>query len=356
MNVNKIKILNTPGDKTIVVPLSMNWDLENREDAIVLEQDKIIEKIIGTPTNYELQRFSKVPTNDGTSQGYTFNFINPSTNAWEPTYLVRFSESEVRYFSNQFKKSFFKLDLFDTMDPKKQKNYLSIILPTSISTELLSNGTINCESVLFNNISEIRFDLNEVLPTLFVNFTDCCGVVQSQNITNVLYACVKPDQPITYSGYVLNLNNNTNVEFTGPIDLTGVITNFYVTTGNLGTCECNPELVPVAKPPNLTYPNFNLDHIGNRESYYIYWYQNESLIGLNTFYMTAKFFDGTNGAFTRFTTVEQPASSPFTIPNENLYYKVILDYTNNYYRICNVNLTTPLSDVVWYEYKNPPKP
>ena len=121
MNVNKIKILNTPGSKDIVVPLSTNWDLQNREDAIVQEQNKIIEQIVREPINYELQRFSKVPTDDGTSQEYTFNFINPTSNLWEPSYLVRFDEAEVRYFSKQFKKSFFKLDLFDTWTLRNKK-------------------------------------------------------------------------------------------------------------------------------------------------------------------------------------------------------------------------------------------
>jgi hypothetical protein len=352
MNVNKIKILNTPGSKDIVVPLSTNWDLQNREDAIVQEQNKIIEQIVGEPINYELQRFSKVPTDNGTSQEYTFNFINPTSNLWEPSYLVRFDEDEVRYFSKQFKKSFFKLDLFDTMDPKKQKNYLSIILPTSNSTEILSEGTMNCQSILFNSI----YNNDPERPAqIFVNYTDCCGVLQSQNIINVIYACVKSDQPITYSGFVENNSTGINSEFIGPIDLNGLITNDYVTTGDLGICECNPETVGAAEPPNLTYPNFYLDHVGVREGYFIYWYQNESLINLDTFYMTAKFFDATNGTFTRFTNVEQSPSSPFTIPNDNFYYKVILDYNNYYYRICNTNLTVPLSNIVWYEYKNPPK-
>jgi hypothetical protein len=68
MDVNKIKILNTTGNKEIVVPISTNWDLLNREDAIKDEEKTIIKKIIGTPPNYELQRFSRQVVDTSTSQ------------------------------------------------------------------------------------------------------------------------------------------------------------------------------------------------------------------------------------------------------------------------------------------------
>jgi len=42
-----------------------------------------------------------------------------------------FTTDEVYYFRNNFKKSFFKLDFYDSPSEATQKNYLTIILPTT---------------------------------------------------------------------------------------------------------------------------------------------------------------------------------------------------------------------------------
>jgi hypothetical protein len=49
MDVNKVKILQSPGDKTILIPIGNQNDLLNREDAIVQEENRIIEEIIELP-------------------------------------------------------------------------------------------------------------------------------------------------------------------------------------------------------------------------------------------------------------------------------------------------------------------
>ena len=74
MDVNKVKIIKSAGDKKILVPISNNWDLLNRESAIVDEESVIIKKVIGNPPNYELQRFSREVINQSTAQIYQFNF------------------------------------------------------------------------------------------------------------------------------------------------------------------------------------------------------------------------------------------------------------------------------------------
>jgi hypothetical protein len=351
MDVSKIKILNKVGSKEIVVPLSTNWDLSNRGDAITDEEKPIIKKIIGKPPNYELQRFSREKVGISTAQVYQFNFYNSETTIWEPTYLNNFQESLVRYTRGSFAKSFFKLDLYDTSDPKKQKIYLSIILPTSESSELSSAGTSNCKSIVFSRV--LNYDSNGLIsaPEYIngrINFTDCCGVFQSilANLS-VLYGCVDTSQPVWFSATRLK---DPPTPFTIPIYLNGESDNNYYDATDNGICECEPDIIPPAQPPNLTYPNFYLDHVGNKEGYYIYWYQDEKLINLNTFYMTAKFFDASTGRYIRFTT------NPLTqtkIPNDDLYYRVILDYPNKLYKITNLTDTVLISDVNWYEYVNP---
>lgn len=344
MDVNKIKILNNVGNKEIILPLSTNWDLFDREGAIIAEENQIIKKIIGKPSNYELQRFSRQTVNNSTSQEYQFNFYNSASTIWEPSYINRFSESLVRYSRGSFAKSFFKLDLYDTKDPKTQKIYLSIILPTSKSSELSSTGTFNCQGYNFFKPSS----LNNFFG--FVNFTDCCGVQQSLFVSPLVYACIDETYPVTFSGNTINFFPPSTTQQIGPVYLHGEGTNTFIDAVNLSICECIPEVPPPAEPPRLTYPNFYLDHVGNQEGYYIYWYQDENLINLTEFYMTAKFFDAGVGTFTRFTTTPQTQTK---IPNDELYYRIILDYTNKLYKITNTTDTIPITQVEWYEYNNP---
>lgn len=347
MDVNKIKILNTSGDKEIIVPISTNWDLVNREDAIKDEEKKIIKQIIGTPPNYELQRFSRQVVDTSTAQEYQFNFYNTGSTLWEPSYLNRFPESLIRYTRGGFAKSFFKLDLYDTTDPKKQKIYLSIILPTSRSSELSSNATSNCQAYIFTKI------IGPETPTVgTIDFIDCCGVTQKILIVGSNYACVDTSQPVFWSGLVTNTSVfPPTITFTqGPVYLNGEDTNTVVNATNNGICECVPDIIPPAQPPNLTFPNFYLDHVGNQEGYYIYWYQDKSIINLSELYMTAKFFDASLGTFTRFTTTPQTLTN---IPNDVLYYRVILDYTNKLYKITNLTDLVPVVQANWYEYVNP---
>jgi hypothetical protein len=41
-----------------------------------------------------------------------------------------FTTEEIYYYTNNFSNSFFKLDFYDNVDEKRQKNYLTIIIPT----------------------------------------------------------------------------------------------------------------------------------------------------------------------------------------------------------------------------------
>ena len=71
---------------------------------------------------------------DFTDINYNFNFVpsgaTSATTVWLPSYTVQgFTPDEVFYFRNQFKKSFFKLDFYDSTNEKEQTNYFTIILP-----------------------------------------------------------------------------------------------------------------------------------------------------------------------------------------------------------------------------------
>jgi len=130
-------------------------------------------------------------------------------------------------------------------------------------------------------------------------------------------------------------------------------------------------------------PWFKLNKLTDKEGYYLYWIKNKNVFNIDTFYMSAKFFDAKTGKFLTFLTSKQSvlgSSTPnkFTFTN-NLnkfsYYKVKLDYNDFTYLVgglyetfttipspsttdgvitynnTNTNLFgTSNNPVVWYEY------
>lgn len=106
-------------------------------------------------------------------------------------------------------------------------------------------------------------------------------------------------------------------------------------------------------------PSYKLDFVGDKEGFFIYWLRNLEFLNLETFYMSAKFFDGRLGVFVKM--MNKPQS---TLPNkfsfngnDYFYYRVSLDYNTKTYKVFNesnnrVGTTTPIK---WYEYVNPPQ-
>jgi hypothetical protein len=104
-------------------------------------------------------------------------------------------------------------------------------------------------------------------------------------------------------------------------------------------------------------PSFKLDYVGDKEGFFLYWLRDKEFYsGLNTFYMTAKFFDARLGIFVKMTNTPQSSiTSPFTFnPEDYFYYKVILDYNTYTYQVFdNQNRIGTTSSIKWYEYVNP---
>jgi hypothetical protein len=109
---------------------------------------------------------------------------------------------------------------------------------------------------------------------------------------------------------------------------------------------------------DIKIPTFKLDYVGDKEGFFFYWLRQRSFISLNTFYMSAKFFDAKTGVFVKM--MNTPQSDLFSETNfdgkDYFYYKVVLDYNNKTYRVLDsitedrVGTTTP---IMWYEYVNP---
>jgi hypothetical protein len=110
-------------------------------------------------------------------------------------------------------------------------------------------------------------------------------------------------------------------------------------------------------PVDIKIPSFKLDYVGDKEGFFFYWLRDKDFYnGLNTFYMTAKFFDARLGVFVKMTNTPQgliPDKFTFN-PEDYFYYKVILDYNTKTYKVFdNVGRVGTTSSIKWYEYVNP---
>ena len=120
---------------------------------------------------------------------------------------------------------------------------------------------------------------------------------------------------------------------------------------------------------NIKKPKFALDYIGDKDGFFIYWLKKRTFLNLNTFYMSAKFFDAKAGQFKRMMTGR--GSNPADLTNgpqanlignkyafdstEYFYYTVKLDYRDLTYQVLNTygqRMGTNIP-IKWYEYVNP---
>jgi hypothetical protein len=112
-------------------------------------------------------------------------------------------------------------------------------------------------------------------------------------------------------------------------------------------------------------PKFVLDYVGDKEGFFIYWLKKREFLDIDTFYMSAKFYNAKTGQFTKMmTNNETGPQANFAIGSDKylfdnnvyFYYTVNLDYVNQTYQVVNSNgqrlgTTIPIK---WYEYLNPP--
>jgi hypothetical protein len=140
MSVNKITI-NKEGfvDRQLTIPIQFTWDYLGLDQSIDEYEGEMITKVIGEGRDFEVTRFAHAPltgtTGAPTEIKYEFNFysggsLNDETN-WKSNYQMEgFTTQEIYYYTNNFTNSFFKLDLYDNIDEKRQTNYITIIIPT----------------------------------------------------------------------------------------------------------------------------------------------------------------------------------------------------------------------------------
>jgi len=132
-------------DKDIIIPVEITFDQEGREQGVEEYESEVLERVINGVDDFEISKFAHAPwdtNNDVTQVHYQFNFFNPNTTTdfinnpptitdWLDDYqYATFTDSEIYYFSNSFKGSFFKLDFYDSKTNENQKILFSVVLPT----------------------------------------------------------------------------------------------------------------------------------------------------------------------------------------------------------------------------------
>lgn len=126
-------------DSQIILPIQNNWGFNGVDDSIELYEDDIANELVGTPIDYEVNKFTHEDINGFSSINYNFNFYQGGglydENNWYSTYLGKFTIDDLKYNKNNFINSFFKIDLYDTNSKKNQKLLLTIILNANNSNK-----------------------------------------------------------------------------------------------------------------------------------------------------------------------------------------------------------------------------
>ena len=114
-------------------------------------------------------------------------------------------------------------------------------------------------------------------------------------------------------------------------------------------------------PVEIKIPKFTLDYVGDKEGYFIYWLKKRTFLNIDTFFMTAKFFNAEKGYFVKMMNQGQfnIVANPYNFDTlTNFYYPVKLDYDTQTYQVFNSNdqrVGLATNPIKWYEYVNPPQ-
>ena len=158
MNVNKYRIAFNPttAELDFTVPVEQTWDMTGIDAGYEIYEQEAIKEVINFE-DFETARIThKSYTLNPSQQNLTainyqffFKDINtPNGYVTSPSYLPKFTNKQIYYYTNQFVSSFWKLDLYDSPVTQNQKNYITIILPV--------NQGFFQSSVLGVNTVEIR--------------------------------------------------------------------------------------------------------------------------------------------------------------------------------------------------------
>jgi len=170
VNNNYYRFSKTSKDTTLDIPVEITFDMEGRNDGILQFETDVLQDLINGIDDFETTSFANkeyIQTPNVTNINYEFYFLNPTVsvstataNNWAVDYTnATFTDSELYYFANSFKGSFFKLDFYDTKTNENQKAYFSVILPTQQGqTKVGFLGPLNNQTQV--NVKKPKFKLD----------------------------------------------------------------------------------------------------------------------------------------------------------------------------------------------------
>jgi hypothetical protein len=142
VNNNYFRKIQTVNEQFINIPIELTFDMEGREDLINQWEDQVIEEVLNPINDFEITKFAHKEYNDNnvlkSAINYEFYFFDylidltaSTITNWNTDYEnASFTDSEIYYFANSFKGSFFKLDFYDSNISETQTILLSVIIPT----------------------------------------------------------------------------------------------------------------------------------------------------------------------------------------------------------------------------------
>ena len=304
--VNKFRTALNSNEKFINIPVEINFDVLGRDMIVDKFVDDVTKDLTNPIKDFDVTKFSHkdyINTITTTTQ-IQIPFVNPLTN--QTTYIT----TNIPITTNNLETSInYEFYFFNNFSP--------------VTASTVTNWEVDYESAGFND-NEIYYFANNFKGSFFkIDFYD----KPTNENQQILLSLILPTQ-----------QGEKEQGFVGPPQ--------------------NQRSVLVKRP------KFKLDSQGaDKEGFYVYWVKDKTLIDVNEFYVSAKFFNAKIGQFVRMVNSPQsqfPGISTFNINKENyFYYKYVLDYdTFEYQAFKIVNNTTVRvgtidNPIKWYEYINP---
>lgn len=298
--MNKYRFNIKQNDRYLNIPIEIKTDMLGRDDLVDKYEEEVLQEVINPIEDFEVTRYAHkdwIKNNESQSSiEYEFYFYNRNTDIVNETSTSTsiyvndykftenpnfsgecFTDAEIYYGVNSFKRSFFKLDLYDTADSETQQLYLSIIIPTqqgktrsSDTDPIVSNPFVNgptqsedappggygsgLREIVEDDNQSLEIDSNMIFNDSYkATFTSCNSFTIERYLEINMY--LDDIQPI---------NNNVSINFQGTCyELTSVDTQVvvedpplteYIDSFNqfdIGDCGCIP---PSPTPTISTSP------------------------------------------------------------------------------------------------------
>jgi len=310
MTVNKFKFNISTKDPTIMLGFGTTFDETGREDLIKVYEDDVVRQLVNPTKDFEVTRFRHAPLFDNSDESpeifYQFNFYDSYNDTW-PTSLPSTFPTQPSPFGFNF----------EGYTNRELAENTSDLLKTFFKLDFHDSPVKTVQKFYMSNL---------LSPVTGTRLPLCAIDADCQNLATA---------PLPAEWGDLNMNVPDPPVF----DSSGLIT-----------------IVDTSR--NVPIPRFQFDMDNRSIGYFFYWLKESTYLNINTFFMSAKFYNGRDGRVTRFTNV-LPTSLPNPTsfdPALNMYYRLRLDKNNFTYWVEDLlgnRVGTNTTPIEFWEYINP---